>query len=292
MDIVERNNALVARAPAKLNLFLEVVGKRPDGYHELVTIMQAVSIYDEISFERTDGPITLTCDSPAAPADATNLVWKAAESLRVRSASRYGARISLAKRIAVGAGMGGGSSDAAAALVALNRLWGLNLRREDLHPLAAALGSDVPFFLYGGTCICRGRGEIVEPLSGVKPLTYVVVMPEVSVSTKQVYQNFRPDLTSAHPDYRLFVGQLRRGGSEDVPNFFNRLESVTMQLVPQLRVVSEAMKRAGLLGVTMTGSGSAFFAVSRSRKEALEAVDRLTQNGIGQVVMAETVPSA
>ncbi len=292
MEILERAGRLVACAPAKINLFLDVLAKRPDGYHELVTIMQTVSLYDELSFERTDGPIELTCDSPAVPGDATNLVWKTAELLRSRAGSRYGARISLTKRIPVGAGMGGGSSDAAAALVALNRLWGLNLRREELQPLAAALGSDVPFFLYGGTCICRGRGEIVEPISEVAPLTYVLVMPEVSISTKEVYQNFRPDLTSAHPDYRLLIGQLTRGGSKDAPSFFNRLESVTTQLVPQLRLVSDAMKRAGLIGVTMTGSGSAFFAVAPDRKEAHKAVGILTQLAIGQAVMAETVPSA
>lgn len=292
MDIREVSGRLVARAPAKLNLFLEVLSLRPDGYHEIVTIMQAITLYDEIAFERTDGAISLATDSPDVPADETNLVWKAAEMLRSHAASPYGARISLTKRIAVGAGMGGGSSDAAATLIALNRLWALNLQRAELHHLAARLGSDVPFFLQGGTCLCRGRGEIVEPLSGVKPLTYVVVMPGFKVSTKEVYQNCRADLTSVHADYKLYVEKLRGRQLGDAPRFFNRLESVTTQLVPQLRVVSQAMNEVGLRDVTMTGSGSAFFAAADGRKEAKSAVAALSQLHIGQAVMAETVPSA
>lgn len=288
MEILSRGSKLVARAPGKLNLFLEVLRLRPDGYHELVTIMQAITICDEIEFERTDGPISLTTNSAAVPADETNLVWKAAELLRSHAGSRYGATIYLAKRVATGAGMGGGSSDAAAALVALNQLWDLGLRRDELHPLAARLGSDVPFFLYGGTCLCRGRGEIVEPLEGIRPLTYVVVMPGLNVSTKEVYQNCRPGLTSAHMDYKLFLNTLRGRASEQEPQFFNRLEAVTMQLMPQLRLVSDAMKGAGLKGVTMTGSGSAFFAAATGRKEALQAVNMLSQLNVGQALMAES----
>ena len=292
MEIRETARGLLARTPAKLNLFLEILGKRPDGYHELVSIMQTVSLYDEIEFERADEGIALSSSTPEAPADASNLVHKAATLLQAESGSRSGARISLTKRIAIGAGMGGGSSDAAATMIALNRLWGLELQPDRLHDLAARLGSDVPFFLKGGTSLCRGRGEIIEPLEGVAPLTYVIVMPWVSVSTREVYQNYRPDLTSAPVDYKLFLNKLRGTVRLEEPIFFNRLEAVTTQLVPQLIVVAESMKRAGLRGVTMTGSGSAFFGVPPVRKEASKAVAELSQLGLGQVVMADTVGAA
>ncbi len=292
MDIRETSTGLLALAPGKLNLFLEILGKRPDGYHELVSVMQTVSVFDELAFERTSEGISLSTNTPDAPADERNLVYKAAAILLEESGSRCGARISLTKRVAIGAGMGGGSSDAATTLVALNRLWELHLSQEHLHDLAARLGSDVPFFLYGGTCLCRGRGEIIEPLDEITPLTYVVVTPGLSVSTKEVYQKYRPDLTSGPEDYKLFLSKLRGAGSSDIPPFFNRLEAVTTQLEPQLKLVADRMRHAGLRGVTMTGSGSAFFAVAAGRKEANEAVAGLSQLGIGRVVMAETVGAA
>jgi 4-diphosphocytidyl-2-C-methyl-D-erythritol kinase len=290
MEIVERDASVSIRAPAKLNLFLEVLGKRPDGYHELATIMQAITIYDDLAFERAPAEITLVTDSPDVPHDRTNLVVRSAELLRERAGIRAGATIRLTKRIAVGSGMGGGSSDAAATLLGLNRLWKAGLSRDDLHPLAAQIGSDVAFFLYGGTAYCRGRGEIIEPLSGVRRFTYVVVCPGLAVSTKEVYENYRPGLTSVPEDYRLFKEEVTIGGVATLPHFFNRLEAVTTQLHPSLKDVSERMTRAGLDGVTMTGSGSAFFGMASGRKEAGDIVQRLIQLGIGTAVMAESIP--
>jgi 4-diphosphocytidyl-2-C-methyl-D-erythritol kinase len=184
--------------------------------------------------------------------------------------------------------MGGGSSDAAAALVGLNRLWDLDLNRETLHELAARLGSDVPFFLYGGTALCRGRGDRIAQISGVKPLTYVVVWPRLNVSTKEVYEKLPPDLTKDLRQTKLLLREITKAGSGVFPHFFNRLESVTVKLHASLTLLARRMTESGLAGVTMTGSGSAFFGVSGSRKEAEESLAKLSALGVGDIFVVES----
>src|SRR5262245_53525263 len=173
-----------ALAPAKVNLFLEVLRRRPDGYHDLATLMVAVGLYDSLSFTANDtGEIRLGCDDPALPTGPDNLVCRAARLLRDRHGVRAGADILLAKRIPVAAGLAGGSSDAAATLAGLNRLWQLGLDNGELARLGAELGSDVAFFFSGPAAWCTGRGEIVEPVPMARPLDLVLVSPRVGLST-------------------------------------------------------------------------------------------------------------
>jgi 4-diphosphocytidyl-2-C-methyl-D-erythritol kinase len=188
----------MARAPAKVNLFLEVLGKRPDGYHDLATLMVAVSLFDTLEFkeDRSKATVLDVLPDPSAPADEArpapspgpdNLVWRAAELLRRRFGRDDGVRIRLIKRIPLAAGLGGGSSDAAATLAGLNRLWRLGLGRADLERLGAELGSDVPFFFSAPAAWCTGRGEVVMPLVPGRPLWLVLACPPVGLSTAAVF---------------------------------------------------------------------------------------------------------
>lgn len=270
-------------APAKLNLYLEVGGKRPDGFHEIDGLFQSVSLFDELEFHlRKDGSITLEEDGVRE--GESNLVYRAAALLRetfLDSASPLGVHMRLRKRIPVGAGLGGGSSDAAAALVALSRLWKLGLSVGDLKTLGARLGSDVPFFFHGGTARCRGRGENVtdynEAFDAAGPFHYVLVYPGVHVSTRNVYEALDRArgtefaLTAPSPldsiGPALILKQLACGKL-----FFNRLENVTRQLFPELREVVSLMKEEPFLNVLMSGSGSTFFGLCRDEEEASRSV--------------------
>jgi len=183
---------LCVRAPAKINLHLEVLGLRPDGFHELAMVMQSIDLADTLRMRPSaDGQISLRCDRSDLPTDGTNLIVRAGELLRARSGFvELGAEVVLEKRIPIGAGLAGGSSNGAAALVGLNALWGLGFRTEALHAMAAELGSDVPFCLDGGTQLCFGRGERLEKLELPAPLDLAVLLvkhPEVSVSTPWAY---------------------------------------------------------------------------------------------------------
>lgn len=271
-------------APAKLNLYLEVLGKRSDGYHEIETVMQTVTLYDELTFQRTEGAVEFSCQDPSVPGDSTNLVVRASQILQTESGTSAGARITLKKRIPVGAGLGGGSSDAAAAFQTLNRLWGLDIPPNRLADLAAQLGSDVPFFLVGGTAICRGRGERVTPLLDPPLMHYVLVSPPVHVSTRQVYENVPTDLTKAPFGTKFFLQELTRRRRDGGPlSVFNRLQEVTLRVYPQLAEIAAVMRRTGCETIGMTGSGSSFFAVCASRKEAAHLAGRLAGVGFDRV---------
>ena len=278
------DSPITTQAPAKLNLYLEVLGRRPDGYHEIETVMQTVALHDELTFTPTDGTIDLVCDHPSLDAGAGNLVVAAAELLKRTTGIQAGVHMSLVKRIPIGAGLGGGSSEGAGALLTLNRVWGTGLSQAALTELAGQLGADVPFFLVGGTALCRGRGERVSPILGVRQIDYVVVCPSVEVSTRRVYENVPSDLTSVPFGTKVFLQELtRRQGGGGRMRLFNRLEEVTLRVYPQLRRVADLMRRAGCEQVSMTGSGSAFFAACASRKEAALVADRLTNEDIGAV---------
>jgi len=289
MNITSEGPGLTVRTPAKLNLFLEVLGKRDDGFHELESVFQTVSLYDELTLERAEKDITIMTDTFEVPDDDTNLAVRAALAMREHTGCGLGAAMTLAKKIPVAAGMGGGSSDAAAALVGLNQLWELDLPRETLHAIAAEIGSDVPFFLYGGTAVCRGRGEKIEPIDDVPPRTYVVVYPGIHVSTREVYENLPANLTKVSADIRLFLSLLlNKPAGDDALPLFNRLESVTIDRYEPLAGLRQRMKESGLTNVIMTGSGSAFFGTVSDDKEARSIAEELTEGDVGQVFIVES----
>jgi 4-diphosphocytidyl-2-C-methyl-D-erythritol kinase len=298
------------QALAKLNLFLRIVGRREDGFHELETVFQSIDLADELSFASADD-LQLTGGSDAAAPGPENLVLRAAAALRAATGYAGGASIQLEKQIPVGAGLGGGSSDAAATLVALNHLWELNLSRERLAGLAAALGSDVPFFLHGGTRIGRGRGEILEPIpgdegyardagtrrrdekrpslsgyprSGCIPhpssLTFVLVQPPFPVATARAYTLYRPAPSSA-PTLEAFLEAFATGDPECLARRLrNDLETGVFAGWPELAALREELLAAGAVGARMTGSGSVLFGLARDERHAQQIAERMARPGL------------
>src|SRR6185436_9966400 len=180
---------------AKINWTLEILGKRPDGYHEVRTLLQTVSAADEMTFELTEQGISVLCDHPDVPCDETNLAYRAAKSLRDFTGLDKGVRIHIAKRLPVAAGLGGGSGNGAVTLIALQRLWDVQIEPRDLFKLAAKLGADAPFFLIGGTCLGVGRGDEVYPLADINEEFLLLVNPGISVPTRDAYAELPPELT-------------------------------------------------------------------------------------------------
>lgn len=293
----QRQHTLTVHTPAKLNLFLELHGKRSDGFHELETLMATVRLYDTLSFTSDDaGDISLEevqttrrhpDDSKAAelPPAGENLVVRAARLLKRAAGTRMGARIRLLKRIPVASGLAGGSSDAAATLAALNRLWRLGLPRRRLQELAAELGSDVGFFLAEMPwAICRGRGEIIEPLHLPVTLQFVIVRPQTGLSTAEVY---RHSGVSDHPRNvssliadlsRQRIGRMARG-------MHNALQPAAERLNPEIPQIKRRFDDEPFAAHLMSGSGSACFGICFSRRQAARSAARL-RAGTGWAVYA------
>lgn len=262
---------------AKINLYLRVLGKRADGFHELFTVFQTVSLCDEIAFAENDD-LVFTCVNPSVPADERNLIVKAARLLSDRAGTRVGAVVRLDKRIPSPGGLGGGSSNAAATLIGLSRLWSLDTPIEDLHEMAAELGSDVPFFLYGGTAAATGRGTEIEPLADVAGPFLLIVTPDVSVSTEAAFSSLdAQNLTSADAESILLVC---RFAAERIDlsrsELLNDMESAVFARYPEVGRVKRALLDLGAVNAMMSGSGASVFAVfdkEETRQTALKALD-------------------
>ena len=255
------------RAPAKLNLFLEVLGRRPDGYHDLASLMVPLDWHDELSFENAD-ELALTCDHPDLDVGPENLIRRAARLLQQATGVKRGAKIDLTKRLPWAAGLGGGSSNAAAALRGLNRLWNLGLPLDELHRLAAQLGSDVNFFLVDGPAWCTGRGEQVAPLDLSLELAVILVLPGFGLKTPDVFN--RLQVPAAPRDVEAARQQWTRASSLEQLSglMFNRLQEPALALRPELadvRALLAAAEASGeVVASQLSGSGSAWFAVCRS----------------------------
>jgi 4-diphosphocytidyl-2-C-methyl-D-erythritol kinase len=255
---------LTVAACAKVNLHLQVVGRRADGYHELRTVLQTIDLCDRLAAEPAPPGVLELVVQPAGilPPDGGNLVTRAAEALARHSGASVGARIELAKQIPVAAGLGGGSSDAASTLVLLDALWGLKLGPDELMNLAINLGSDVPFFLVGGLAIASGRGETVQPLPDLGHFGVVVCTPPIEVATGEVYSLYseRSRLTWSEPNARVdaFVTY---SGAPPWGDFGNDLEPVVIERWPQVGRALDRLEAAGPLYSAVTGSGGASVAV-------------------------------
>ncbi len=272
-------------APAKLNLFLEVLARRQDGYHEIESLMVAVNLYDTLTVTDHDsGAIVLECDDTSLPAGPQNLVVQAAERLRSATGCTHGARIRLHKVIPAQAGLGGGSSDAAATLAALVRLWDLGMPATALDAVAGEVGSDVAFFLHAPAAICRGRGERVQAVAIRQPLHFVLVAPTIGSSTAEVYRNVRPPETTH--SLQAVCGALAGDGTAALGrSLFNRLQPVAEALQPELLRVRDALANLDppLEGSLMSGSGSAYFGLCRDTTAAEKAAEDLQPLGLGWV---------
>jgi len=249
------------RSYAKINWTLEVLSRREDGYHELRTIYQTVSLYDELRITATDGSIEIVCNDPRVPCDETNLAFKAAAQLLQAAGISKGARIETEKRIPVAAGLGGGSSNAAAALLALVKLWEIEIDERELAGIAAALGSDVPFFLIGGTALGVGRGEEVSSIEQLHCEQLLLVNPGFAVSTREAYEKLSR-LTRSEAAFNIPLALLAAKGISGLPLVArNDLEDAVLADHPEIAEVKRRLSSLGAIHAQMSGSGATVFGV-------------------------------
>ena len=275
-------SGLMVRTCAKVNLCLRVLGRRDDGFHEVQTVLHTVSLWDRVRLSplRGDGEVSIRVTGGDVPADESNLCWRAARALAAHVHPSGGVAIDLDKSIPVGAGLGGGSSDAAATLVGLARLWEVDLKPEEMEGIAASLGADVPFFLRGGCCLARGRGERLEALPSV-PLWMVLVVPERRVPTAQAYAALGRGTTSGRRrgvtrGVQHNMEAVKLGEATAVAaSLHNDFESLEMAGIAEAREVGPALKAAGCLGASLTGTGSAVFGIARDRVAADRAAAQM-----------------
>jgi 4-diphosphocytidyl-2-C-methyl-D-erythritol kinase len=287
---------LEKQSPCKVNLLLNILGKRPDGFHELETVMQPVTLFDEIRFERGGNGIQLTCDEPALPVDSKNLIFRAADAFLRAAKISGGARIRLEKKIPLAAGLGGGSGNAATTLLALNELFDQPLSAATLNELAASLGSDVPFFLQNRPALATGRGEKIQPLDlfpALRGKALLLIHPGFGISTVWAYQGlarFPAALNGRRGRAEKLVsllqaGDLRAGGGE----FYNALEAPAFEKYPVLALFQEFLRANGALAALMSGSGSTTFAIAENRTAAESLVEKL-KSKFGQNCWTAVVP--
>lgn len=260
-------------APAKLNLYLEVVSKRPDGYHELRTLMTPIALCDEIELQPLERGIELE-ESGSGCGVEQNLAYRAARLFFERTASTRGVRIKLTKHIPVGAGLGGGSSDAAHVLMAMNTLFHANLSQAALAEMAGRLGADCPFFVHGHTALMGERGDRVLMDVQLEERSYLLVVPPIAVSTAKVYGNLKISLTGARERSTIDTIVEKRVAPENV--LMNALEAVAFKLCPELAALKEDLLATGALGALMSGSGSAVFGVYQDQEHLRRGMERLS----------------
>ncbi len=266
---------LTLLAPAKINWFIYIPGKRDDGYHEIRSLMQRVDLSDRLTFEPAD---SLSLDSDCPIPVAENIVWKAALLLKEHTGAERGARMTLRKNIPSEAGLGGGSSDAAAALLGLDRLWGLGLSQAELSMLGAKLGSDVPFFLGPPCALVSGRGEQTMPVGLERPLDLLLVKPSFGVSTGWAYRSIArySGLTKAEENIKLFIRALKDGELDRLEALGeNDLEAGVLPAFPEIGRIKTALREEGALYTRMSGSGSAVFGVFPDGQMARKAASRM-----------------
>ncbi|MBM4001890.1 MAG: 4-(cytidine 5'-diphospho)-2-C-methyl-D-erythritol kinase [Planctomycetes bacterium] len=314
MIVCRTGSQIAIETPAKLNLFLEVLARRPDGFHEIETLMVAVDRYDSLTAtllvrgefdESVSGGIELSCDwatglrsgSPRCggcweplPDVRGNLVFRALTQFRAWTRVAHGIRVALTKRIPAAAGLGGASSDAAAALVAANLLWNTQLSPTALQAFAATLGSDVPFFLQDApVAVARGRGERLEPVQAIPRLHFVIVRPPIGLATPQVYRACQP--AESPRDVGPLIAALTHGSTSELArHLHNQLAPAARGVTPWIARLADAFERAGTLGHQMSGSGSSYFGVAASANHARQIAARLRQRDVGTVFCASPVP--
>jgi 4-diphosphocytidyl-2-C-methyl-D-erythritol kinase len=271
-------------SPCKVNLLLNILGKRPDGFHELETVMQPVNLCDELTFERANSGIALTCSDPSLSTDGSNLVHRAAAAFFQRTQIDSGVRIHLQKNIPMAAGLGGGSGNAATTLLALNELFDTPMAKEQLHELAASLGSDIPFFLQPQPALATGRGEIIEPLPRFRALegcAFLLVHPGFGIATAWAYKELArfPQALNGEQGRAaklillLDSGDLRKASAE----FYNSLEAPALGKYPWLAVLQDFLRQNGAATALMSGSGSTTFAIAPDLCGAQELEERVRE---------------
>jgi 4-diphosphocytidyl-2-C-methyl-D-erythritol kinase len=286
--VTEKPN--IIRTPAKINTLLKVTGRRPNGYHELVSIMIPVEIFDLLEFEiLQEKAIWIQSTGYPVPNDEKNLVHRAARSFLSRTGISHGVSIRLEKNIPVAAGLGGGSSDAAATLLMLNRVNSMPLTESDLREIAVELGADVPFFLNCKPSLATGIGEIIEPLEGWPKFWYVIVTPPIRISTMWIYQNLKLELTTKSSD--CILANFRSETFKVANVLENDLENVTCAKFPIINTLKKLLVDAGAKGAMMSGSGPSVFGLFSSLANAADAEKFLISQNMGDVFLAKSIGS-
>ncbi|MBR5381630.1 MAG: 4-(cytidine 5'-diphospho)-2-C-methyl-D-erythritol kinase, partial [Oscillospiraceae bacterium] len=281
---------VAVEANAKINLTLDILGTRPDGYHEVEMVMQSVGLSDTIRLERSASGIELSSGSEELPADESNLAWKAARLFLDANEIRAGVRIVVEKRIPIAAGLAGGSTDAAGTLVGMNRLFDTALSAEALCTLGEKIGSDVPFCIMGGTMLASGRGEKLRRLPSIPPAWIVLAKPPVAVSTAWAYRRFDALAEVVHPDTRAALRAISDGSLEGVAaSLGNVLEGVTAEAHEEISAYKRILLQSGAMGALMSGSGPTVFALTRTEPEARRAAEALSRERPEAAVFAVPV---
>lgn len=279
--------AMKYRSYAKVNLYLDVLQKRPDGYNNIETLFQTVSLFDELTFEEQKNRVSLTCSGAELDTGEENLVCRAARVLREHTGCKMGARIHLRKQIPIAAGLAGGSGNAAATLIALNELWGIGWRLDQLRTLAAELGSDVPYCTLGGTAAATGRGEELEALPFFGEKWFVLVHPPIAVSAAHIYnhpaleRNRQPLRAGRTPDFHAALNALAEGRLAE--RVFNRMESAVFAEHPRLRETKQALLDFGCAAAAVSGSGPTLFGLCADRRQAESVAEHLTDHATSVV---------
>ena len=280
------------KTPAKINLGLHIHKKREDGFHELETILQMVTWFDELQLEGTCEKVELFCDTPEIPNDETNLVVKAARLLQKHFPGRCaGVNITLKKSIPSGAGLGGGSGNAAGVLLALNHLWDLKISRKNLIALSGELGSDVPFFLISPCAIGTGKGEILEPIKNPINLYVLMIYPNLPISTPWVYGNLKLKLTKHKNNISILTNFLMRSDFAQLgAGLYNDLEPIVFKRYPEILEIKNELLRSGAGGALLSGSGSTVFGIFDNPDLAKKALARFAGKKY-KVFLAKSITS-
>ncbi|MEW5894274.1 MAG: 4-(cytidine 5'-diphospho)-2-C-methyl-D-erythritol kinase [Candidatus Omnitrophota bacterium] len=269
---------LLFKSPAKLNLFLRVINKRPDGYHNLQTLFERINLFDDLYFSTVkSGDITISCDHPHVPCGPGNLIYKIADYIKSTYGLKYGVHVKLNKRIPVAAGLAGGSSNAATTLIALNKLWKLGLKKARLIEIGNMFGSDIAFFLHDCSwALGEGRGEIISPLDIKSKIDHILVVPKKKMSTPKVYQALNLKLTNKKDNVNILIHSLKEKDIVKSSQFlFNDLEHSILTIDPKLDVVKKRLKSLENKGVSFSGSGPSLFGLTKSNQEAKDLCDAL-----------------
>ncbi len=269
-------NKIKLKSRAKINLHLDIVGKREDGYHLLETIMQQIDLYDDIEITKTDSGIITNTSSEYVPDGEKNIAYKAAKILIDDFPSINGVKINIEKRIPVGAGLGGGSSNAACVLIGMNKLFNLNLSDEQLIEYGVKLGADVPFAIIGGTAIATGIGEILTKIKGLNNQWVLITKPNLSVSTKEIYENFDTSKIRKTRDLNKLVESIESQDISTMSNLmFNSLEEVTFSKYSSAKDLKQKLKELGATAVMMSGSGPTIFGFYKTFDKGKKSLEHL-----------------
>jgi 4-diphosphocytidyl-2-C-methyl-D-erythritol kinase len=281
----EDANLITILSPAKVNLFLKVVSKRPDGYHNIVSIVDIISLFDVIHIEETpDNIVTVTDNKGVLPDGMANTMYRAIVTLKERFKIGSGVSIYIEKNIPIGSGLGGPSSNAATVLKELTKIWGIPIGETELYKIGGSVGADVPLFLYGKQCIMRGIGDLISPIE-LPNLWYLIVYPNVSISTRKVYEDLKIVLTKKQNDIKLVA---KFNNAREVSAILeNDLERVGILLCPTIQNIKDRLIEAGAAGTLMSGSGSSVFGIFETEGGAKEASALLT--GMGSIFIARSI---